>query len=88
MDEDPSMELMRVDPAVRTAQIERLERLKARRDTTAVEKALEALENAARGSDNLVPYIYDAVKAYGTLGEICGVLRKVFGEFQQSGMLG
>jgi methylmalonyl-CoA mutase N-terminal domain/subunit len=88
MDEDPQMELMRVDPAVRTAQIERLERLKARRDATAVKKALEALENAACGSDNLVPYIYDAVKAYGTLGEICGVLRKVFGEFQQSGMLG
>ncbi len=88
MDEDPPMELMRVDPAMRTAQIERLQKLKARRDTTAVEKALKALEGAARGSDNLVPYIYDAVKAYGTLGEICGVLRKVFGEFQQSGMLG
>jgi methylmalonyl-CoA mutase N-terminal domain/subunit len=88
MDEEPPMELMRVDPAVRTAQVQRLERLKARRDAAAVEKALDALERAARGTENLVPYIYEAVKACGTLGEICGVLRRVFGEFQQAGMIG
>ncbi len=88
MDEEPPMELMRVDPAVRKAQVDRLTKLKAGRDAAATGKALDALERAARGSDNLVPYIYEAVKAYGTLGEICGVLRKVFGEYHQAGMPG
>jgi methylmalonyl-CoA mutase, N-terminal domain len=88
MEEEPPMELMRVDPAVRTAQIERLEKLRDRRNSVAVGSALDALERAARGTENLVPFIYDAVKAYGTLGEICGVLRSVFGEFQQASTLG
>ena len=84
VDEEPPMELMRVDPAVRTAQVERLERLRATRDSAALKSALDALERAARGAENLVPCIYDAVQAYGTIGEICGVLRGVFGEFTRS----
>ena len=44
---------------------------------------LEALREAAQGTENLMPYILDAVRAYATLGEICGVFREVFGEYRE-----
>ena len=83
IEEEPPTDLMRVDPAVRIAQIEKIASLKARRDNRKTDEALARLKGAAKGTDNLVPFIYDAVKTYATLGEICGVLREVFGEFQQ-----
>jgi methylmalonyl-CoA mutase, N-terminal domain len=73
--------LLRVDPAVQAAQIKRLEQVRAARDGSAVASALEKLRTAAQGSDNVVPPIIDAVKQRATLGEICGVLREVFGEY-------
>ncbi|HEU4952816.1 MAG TPA: methylmalonyl-CoA mutase family protein [Holophagaceae bacterium] len=54
-----------------------------RRDNGAVRQCLEALQTAAKGSDNLMPPILTAVKAYATVGEICGALREVFGEYQE-----
>jgi len=50
-----------------------------------VTRSLAKLETAAQGNDNLMPYIYDCVKEYATLGEICNVLRKVFGEYKDRG---
>jgi methylmalonyl-CoA mutase N-terminal domain/subunit len=49
----------------------------------AVEEQLSALREAAQGTENLMPYILDAVRTYCTLGEICGVLREVFGEYRE-----
>lgn len=49
--------------------------------------SLKALKEAAKGEANLMPYLIDAVKTYATLGEICGVLREVFREYQQGGNL-
>jgi methylmalonyl-CoA mutase N-terminal domain/subunit len=86
--EDRPSNLLRVDPAVREAQIKRLKSLKERRDNTKVRSVLGDLERAARGSENLVPRIFDAVKAYATLGEICDVLRGVFGEYRAVSTLG
>ncbi|WP_123537271.1 acyl-CoA mutase large subunit family protein [Halosimplex salinum] len=63
-------------------QIERLESVKAERDDEAVEAALAALHDAAEGDENLMPSLVDAVKTYATTGEICDVLRDVFGEYQ------
>ena len=63
-------------------QIERLESVRAERDDEEVEAALAALEDAARGDENLIPSLVDAVKAYATTGEICDTLRDVFGEYQ------
>lgn len=80
--------LLRVDPDVRVGQIEQLKRLKSERDNKKVKQALADLRTGAEGSDNLMPLILDAVKAYGTLGEICDVLRGVFGEYQQVNTLG
>ncbi|MCL2498514.1 MAG: methylmalonyl-CoA mutase family protein, partial [Symbiobacteriaceae bacterium] len=82
--EDPVKGLLRVDPSVGEAQEAKLQQLKAARDQSAVSKALEELRQGALGSVNLMPLILDAVKLYATLGEICGVLREVFGEYQAS----
>ncbi|MEW6667230.1 MAG: methylmalonyl-CoA mutase family protein [Thermodesulfobacteriota bacterium] len=80
--EKPS-NLLRVDPAVRTSQAEKLRKLRSGRNAGQVAKALAELEAAAKGKDNLMPPILNAVKAYATLGEICDVLRGVFGEYKQ-----
>jgi methylmalonyl-CoA mutase N-terminal domain/subunit len=80
--------LLRVDPAVRHSQIEKIKRVKAERNAAPVEKALGELRRGAQGDDNLMPLILQAVKAYATLGEICDVLRSVFGEYQQISTLG
>lgn len=76
--------LLKVDPIVGELQKKKLSVLRAERYSAKVNDALEALRKAAKGDDNLMPFILDAVKAYATLGEICGVLREVFGEYQQS----
>ena len=65
-------------------QVERLRRLRARRDAAKVAAALGEIESAARSDANLMPAILSAVKAYVTVGEISDVLRKVFGEYQES----
>jgi methylmalonyl-CoA mutase N-terminal domain/subunit len=74
-------DLLRVDEAAEQEQIDRLRQFKASRAMEPVEKARAALETAARGSDNLMPYILDAVKKKVTLGEISDTLREVFGEY-------
>jgi methylmalonyl-CoA mutase N-terminal domain/subunit len=79
--EEPKL-IFRVDPSLAEAQCERLRRLRAERDEAAVRRALAELRAAAAGSDNLMPPILAAVKAYATLGEICGTLRDVFGDYR------
>ncbi|MBW1743302.1 MAG: methylmalonyl-CoA mutase family protein [Deltaproteobacteria bacterium] len=73
--------LLRVDQSVMESQLAKLERLKSERDNTAVESAIRRLGEYARGSDNLMPAIMEAVASYATLGEICDALRRVFGEY-------
>jgi methylmalonyl-CoA mutase N-terminal domain/subunit len=84
MDEPPPGDLFKIDPAVGRTLAERLGRLRQSRDAAAAGRALEAIERAARGRDNLVPFVLDAVRARVTLGEICDMLRKVFGVHQPS----
>jgi len=78
--EDPSIEILRVDPEVGRRQAAKLAALRQRRDNAAVTAALSALEDGARGTANLLPRILAAVEAYATLGEISDTLRRVFGE--------
>ncbi|MCL6451151.1 MAG: methylmalonyl-CoA mutase family protein [Acetobacteraceae bacterium] len=75
-------ELLRVDPRVGELQAQRLKGLRQRRSSSQVESALDEVEAAARGRDNLLPPILEAVRRYATLGEICGRLRRVFGEYR------
>jgi len=76
--------LLKVNPAVAERQIARLNRLKSERDNARVEKVLAELRRAAATDENLLPLIIAAVREYATLGEICDVLRKVFGEYKQN----
>jgi methylmalonyl-CoA mutase N-terminal domain/subunit len=83
-DEPPVSDLFRVDPEVGPALARRLERLRAERDGDRVRSALDRLERAARGRENVVPMILDGVVARATLGEICDRLRSVFGVHEPS----
>jgi methylmalonyl-CoA mutase N-terminal domain/subunit len=82
-DEPDRIEVFRLDPALEQAQVERVRALRARRDPVAWRRALDAVVSAARGGDNLVPVIVDAVEAYATVGEIADALREVFGEYRE-----
>ncbi|GBC81993.1 Methylmalonyl-CoA mutase [bacterium HR10] len=75
--------ILYIDESVAEIQKERLRRLRARRDNAKVQRALEALKEAARGTENTMPYILECVRAYATLGEICDALKEVFGEYQE-----
>ena len=83
-DEEPATEFFRVDnAALQRAQVEQLNRLRDSRDSAAAARALAALQQAAEdGKTDLMPPILQAVRAYATLGEICGVMREVFGEYR------
>ncbi|MHB1628606.1 MAG: acyl-CoA mutase large subunit family protein [Bacilli bacterium] len=79
---EPEPELLRIGPELEEEARIRLRDLRAQRDQTAVHASLRRLEQAARGDDNLLPPILEAVRVYATLGEICDQLRGVFGEYR------
>ena len=81
--ENQDISLSKYDPKMAEIQIEKLHTLKKERNKTLVKSSLDAIRKAAEGQENLMPCFIDAVKAYATLGEICGVLREVFGEYHQ-----
>jgi methylmalonyl-CoA mutase N-terminal domain/subunit len=83
--EDKRPPLLSVDPEVEKTQVAKLTKVKNNRNNEKVATLLAKLETAAQGSENLMPFIYDSVKEYATLGEICNVLRKVFGEYKDRG---
>ncbi len=83
IEEDIKPKILKVDPEIERIQIEKLQALKAKRDNRAVESALSVLRDKAKTDENLVPYIFDAVKVYATLGEISDVLRDVFGTYEE-----
>ena len=87
VEEAGEQDIEEVDEAVEQSQHERVEGVRERRDDQAVQQALSDLEDAARGEENIVPYLVDAVKTYATTGEICDVLRDVFGEYQPGSSL-
>ncbi|NNG66107.1 acyl-CoA mutase large subunit family protein [Caldanaerobacter subterraneus] len=82
IEEEPPKNLLKVDPKVEELQRQKLKKLREERDNEKVQKVLNDLKEACKGTDNLMPYILEAVKAYATLGEICGVMREVFGEYK------
>ncbi|WP_295650540.1 methylmalonyl-CoA mutase family protein [uncultured Mucilaginibacter sp.] len=80
-DEGKGIEVFRVDDSIRQHQIEKLNKLKKERDNDSVQRSLTALESAARGTQNLMPFILNSVENYATLGEIADAMRSVFGEY-------
>jgi methylmalonyl-CoA mutase, N-terminal domain len=85
LDDEPEVEILKIDPALETKQIERVQALRGRRDSAAAESALAALkEGAARDDVNLMPLIVDASRAYVTMGEMCDGLREVWGVWRET----
>jgi methylmalonyl-CoA mutase N-terminal domain/subunit len=82
-DKPLTIPLLEMDPEGYERQVARLERVRRERDSERVGVTLEALRQAARGSENTMPCILDCVRAYATLGEIMGVFREVFGEYRE-----
>ncbi len=82
--EEQQIELLQIDQSAEERQEEKLAALRANRSQTQVTKALDGLSHAAEGTENTIPYIVDAVRAYATLGEICDTLRGVFGTYTET----
>jgi methylmalonyl-CoA mutase, N-terminal domain len=82
VDEKP-IETLHIDETVARSQAARLKKLRADRSSAEVERRLKSLRHAAAGTDNLMPHLFEAVKAYATLGEICDALRQPFGVYQE-----
>ena len=82
-DEPIQIRLLEMDPEGYERQVARLERVRCERDNEWVSVALDALRQAAKTTENTMPYILDCVRAYATLGEIMGVFREVFGEYRE-----
>ena len=82
-DDEPELEILRISQEVQTAQVQRLSDWRAKRDDDGYVAAMQRLQDAARSDENLVPVIMDAVRAGGTLGEICGALKEVFGTYRE-----
>jgi methylmalonyl-CoA mutase, N-terminal domain len=80
---EPSVPLLRIDPALEQAQVGRVRALRARRDGRATESALDKLAQAAATSENLLPHILECVESYATVGEISNRLRRVWGEYRE-----
>jgi methylmalonyl-CoA mutase N-terminal domain/subunit len=86
-DEEAPVPILYIDEAVADAQLARLEAVRKTRDADRVQRALDRLQSAAASRDNLMPPILEAVRAYATLGEMCGALRAVFGEYREKAVI-
>jgi methylmalonyl-CoA mutase, N-terminal domain len=80
-DPETPIETLYIDESTADTQLEALENLKTKRDSAAVQGALDRLRAAARSTENVMPPILDAVRAYATVGEMCDALREVWGEY-------
>jgi methylmalonyl-CoA mutase, N-terminal domain len=80
-------ELLAIDPSVEKKQIERLCETRRKRNAAEVARTLTALRHAAEGTQNTMPYLLDAVRAYATVGEICAALQEVFGSYRETSVL-
>lgn len=76
-------DLLKIDMKVQDEQIKFLKKIRSERNNELVIQKLEALKKTAEGTDNLMPFILDAVKVYASIGEICNTMRKVFGEYKE-----
>ena len=81
--EEKPLEILQIDETVAHRQAARLRKLRADRSQAEVDRRLSALRHAAKGTENLMPFIFDAVKSYATLGEICDAMRDVFGTYEE-----
>jgi len=84
IDEDETIPILKVDESIERNQVERLRSMRERRDNTKANECLAKIEEAARGTQNLLPHILEAVENYVTVGEISNKLRTVWGEYREA----
>jgi methylmalonyl-CoA mutase N-terminal domain/subunit len=85
LEDEPPLEILKIDPALEQKQIDRVRALRARRDSPAVERELTRLKEAAARDDvNLMPVIVDAARAYVSMGEMCDAWREVWGVWRET----
>ncbi len=82
-EDEPPIEILYIDESASDTQLAKLEALRSARDNDTVKRSLDALGAAARSTENLMPRILDAVRAYATVGEMCDALRAVWGEYEE-----
>ena len=87
VEEESKFDYLRVNPKAEKEQLKELKKVRLARDEEKVKKALDLLHTVAKSDENLMPPIIDAVMVYATLGEICGILRDVFGEYKAPDIL-
>ena len=81
--DEPPIEILYIDDSASDTQLEKLAKLKRSRDNDSVKRSLDSLRAAARTTENLMPRILEAVRAYSTVGEMCDALRDVWGEYEE-----
>ncbi|MGH9351558.1 MAG: methylmalonyl-CoA mutase family protein, partial [Terriglobia bacterium] len=81
--EERQIETLVIDENAAARQRQALQELKRRRDQSRLQSTLEALASAAQTEENLMPYFLNCVRAYATLGEVCEILRRVFGTYEE-----
>ncbi len=84
LDQEKSIPLQRIDESLERKQVERLQALRAKRDRAKCQATLQRIEEAARGTDNLMPVIVEAVEANATVGEISDAMRHIYGEYKET----
>jgi methylmalonyl-CoA mutase N-terminal domain/subunit len=84
LEDEAPVEILKIDPALEGEQIERVQALRARRDSAVVERELARLKETAAGDGNLMPVIVDAARAYVTMGEMCDAWREVWGVWRET----
>jgi methylmalonyl-CoA mutase, N-terminal domain len=84
LEDEPELEILRIDPALEGKQVGRVQAVRGRRDADAVDAALARLKEAAAGETNLMPLLVDAAREYATLGEMCDALREVWGVWRET----
>jgi len=87
VDEEVPIEILRIDPKLEAEQVARVREVRRKRDQARCSKALSTLRKAAAGSDNLMPYILEAVRAFATEGEIMNTLIEVFGVYTEKAVI-
>ncbi len=82
--EDLKLEILKSDPEIERQQIDKLKKIKESRDNNLVHEKLKKIKEVAKTDENLIPYLIDAVKVYATTGEICDILREIFGTYKMT----
>jgi methylmalonyl-CoA mutase N-terminal domain/subunit len=82
-EEERALAILKIDQRVEKEQVIKVRALRQTRNNRLLQRRLKQLENAARSEDNLMPYLLDVMQAYGTIGEVCDVLREVWGIYEE-----